>query len=82
MPNIDLPAKPSWSRSPRVHSQMFTVRLWLEEADAGPEYRGHVRNVVSGAYRGFREWSELTDFMVARVQEGVANQRERTEREP
>jgi hypothetical protein len=56
-------------RATRARSRLFTVRLWKEAADAGPEYRGSVRDVVSGAFRNFRDWSDLTAFMVARVEE-------------
>jgi hypothetical protein len=52
-----------------TRTQLFTVRIWLEGTGDAAEYRGEVRNVVSGAFRGFRDWSELTDFMVARLHE-------------
>jgi hypothetical protein len=53
--------------SPR--SRLFAVRLWTAEAAGGSEYRGSVRDVVSGAFRGFRTWSDLTAFMIARIEE-------------
>lgn len=48
---------------------VFAVRLWKEELGGGSEYRGSVRDVVSGAFRSFRDWSDLVAFMVARVEE-------------
>jgi hypothetical protein len=58
----------------RARSHLFTVRLWREEVADGPEYRGSVRDVVSGAFRNFRNWSDLAAFMVAWVEddEGAA----------
>ena len=35
----------------------------------GLEYRGSVRDVVGGAFRGFRDWSDLAAFMIARMDE-------------
>lgn len=52
---------------PRSH--LFAVRLWKEEVADGPEYRGSVRDVVNGAFRNFRDWSDLAAFMVGRVEE-------------
>jgi hypothetical protein len=36
----------------------------------GWEYRGSVREVVSGAFRTFRSWTDLAAFMVERMEEG------------
>lgn len=63
---------------PRSH--LFTVRLWKEEAADGSEYRGSVRDVISGAFRSFRDWSDLTAFMIERVEED--RPRHRGQREP
>jgi hypothetical protein len=52
-----------------ARSRLFTVRLWKEVFPDGAEYRGSVREVVSGAYANFRDWSDLAAFMVARVEE-------------
>ena len=75
--NGDLAAS---ERERRAHSQFFTVRLWKEEEVAGGwEYRGSVRDVVSGAFRNFRDWSDLTAFMALRLEEdepGHGDQRE------
>jgi hypothetical protein len=51
------------------HSHLFAVRLWKEDMAAGTEFRGTVRDVVTGAFRNFRDWSDLTTFMVARMEE-------------
>lgn len=50
-------------------SRLFTVRLWTEQVVGGIEYRGCVRDVVSGAFLGFRDWSDLTGFMAERLDE-------------
>ncbi len=48
---------------------LFAVRLWKEELGGGSEYRGSARDVISGAFCSFRAWSDLTAFMVARLEE-------------
>jgi hypothetical protein len=53
----------------RQRSRLFAVRLWRAEVAGGSEYRGSVRDVVSGAFRHFRVWADLAAFMVARVEE-------------
>jgi hypothetical protein len=45
----------------------------------GSEYRGSVREVESGAFRSFRDWSELADFMIARMEEDERGQTARIE---
>ena len=59
---------------PRPHH--FTVRIWKEEAANGSEYRGSVRDVVSGAFRSFREWSGLAAFMIEQVEEDQPGHRD------
>ena len=56
-------------RARRRRSHLFAVRLWTEEVASGREYRGSVRDVVGGAFRDFRDWSDLTAFMIARMEE-------------
>jgi hypothetical protein len=53
----------------RRRSCLFTVRLWKQAVAGGAEYRGSVREVVSGAGRNFRDWSELAAFMMAQLDE-------------
>lgn len=46
-------------------SQLFTIRLWMEELDERRrEYRGQVKHVVTGVTRNFRDWSDLKQFLV------------------
>ena len=52
---------------PRSH--LFAVRLWKHGAAGAAEYRGSVREVISGAFRNFRDWSELADFMTAQLED-------------
>ncbi len=53
----------------RPRSRLFTVRLWKYEAASASEYRGSVREVLSGAFRNFRDWPELASFMMAQMEE-------------
>jgi hypothetical protein len=50
-------------------SQLFTVRVWKEPVDGGFEYRGSVHDVATGAFCSFRSWTDLTEFIVARIDE-------------
>jgi hypothetical protein len=52
----------------RARSHMFAVRLWKHESPGGSEYRGSVREVISGAFLNFRDWSELSAFMMAQME--------------
>jgi hypothetical protein len=74
--NGDLAAS---ERERRARSQLFTVRLWKEEVAGGWEYRGSARDVVSGAFRNFRDWSDLAAFMIERVEEDEPGNRDRWE---
>ena len=56
-------------RAVRPRSHLFAVRLWKEDLAGGSEYRGNVREVVSGAFRSVRNWSDLVAFMIERVEE-------------
>jgi hypothetical protein len=45
-------------------SQLFTVRLWLEELGRGQtDWRGKVQHVNSGEARYFRDWRALEAFL-------------------
>ena len=55
-------------RGERRH-RTFTVSVWSEQVGAAVEHRGRVREVDSGAFRSFRRWSELNDFLVERLVE-------------
>lgn len=50
-------------------SRLFAVRLWKEELDAASDYRGSVRDLATGASRGFRDWPAMVAFMVAQVEQ-------------
>ncbi|MGZ6388823.1 MAG: hypothetical protein ACXWQZ_06135 [Ktedonobacterales bacterium] len=63
----------------RPRSHLFSARLWREQVAGGSEYRGSVRDVVSGAFCSFREWSDLAAFMIEQLEEdepGLSEQRE------
>lgn len=52
------------------NSELFTVRLWMEELDERRrEFRGQVKHVVSGATRNFRDWSDLEAFLIGTLEE-------------
>jgi hypothetical protein len=57
------------SAATRPRSHLFAVRLWKHDGTDGPEYRGIAREVVSGAFCNFRDWSQLASFMTVRVEE-------------
>jgi hypothetical protein len=65
MEDVAVGAEPE--RSARPPSRLFAVRLWTEEVEGGFEHRGTVRDVTSGAYRGFRDWADLISFLIARM---------------
>lgn len=69
------------AQAPGPHSRLFTVRLWAEEVAGGWEYRGTVQEVVSGAIRSFRTWPDLTEFMIARMNNSDRSKAERMEGE-
>ncbi len=45
------------------------VRVWKEDVAGGSEFRGSLREVVSGASHSFRDWPDLIVFMVEQVRE-------------
>jgi hypothetical protein len=51
----------------RPRSRLFLVRLWKVEGCGGVEYRGSVRDVVSGAWLHFRDWSDAQSFVTQQV---------------
>jgi hypothetical protein len=52
-----------------TRSRMFTLRMWSEPVKDGTERRGCVRDVASGAFRNFRDWSALTSFLTEQLDE-------------
>ena len=47
-------------------SQLFTVRLWIEDLGHGrTERRGQVQHVASGETHYFREWPALIALLLA-----------------
>ena len=46
-------------------SHLFTVRVWAEKLEADrTEWRGQIRDVVTGETRYFREWTALVKVLV------------------
>ena len=66
-------------RAARPRSYLFAVRLWKEQVAGGSEFRGSVREVTSGASRNFRDWSDLTAFMIERMEEDEPGHRDQRE---
>jgi hypothetical protein len=55
---------------PLQRSHLFTIRLWTEAlGDGQVERRGHVRYVLSGEHRSFRDWATLVSYLDAKLQE-------------
>jgi hypothetical protein len=79
MENDDRAADDRERSAARQGPHLFAVRLWKEQVAGGSEYRGSVREVVSGAFHSFRDWSELAAFMIEQVEEGENAQTRRTE---
>lgn len=69
MPTEDPTTPHSALRVTHSGARAFAVRLWKEELAGGSEYRGSVRDVMTDGFRGFRDWSDLIAFMVARVEQ-------------
>lgn len=62
------PATDKKEKGPRAYgnSELFTIRLWMEELDERRrELRGQVKHVVTGITRNFREWADLEAFLLA-----------------
>jgi hypothetical protein len=66
-------------RAARPRSHLFAVRVWKEDVVDGTEYRGSVRDVVSGSFRSFRDWPDLAAFLIACVDEDESAPVGRTE---
>lgn len=62
----------------QYQSQLFTLRMWLEELGEGrSEWRGKIQHVQSGEVCYFREWSSL----VALLEKMLAENKTRTQLE-
>lgn len=61
------PPETSGAAPPMPRSQLFTVRVWLEDLGEGrSEWRGQVQHVLGGETRYFRDWETLVAFIVER----------------
>ena len=59
IPRIDDP----WSRS-----QLFTVRVWYEQAERNaPAVRIQARHVLTGETRYFSAWPPLIDYLLTKL---------------
>ena len=54
---------------------MFVVRI--SDAEDTGMLRGHVRDGVTGAYRAFTTWPELTDFLADQLVDRSALEEDR-----
>lgn len=66
MDEVSPDADPSLGARPRP-PRLFTVRLWSEGTGDHVEHRGEVREVATGAYRGFSRWDDLTSFLTEQL---------------
>jgi len=58
--NMSEPPTTSYTPSRSHQSQLFSVRLWLEDLGEGrSEWRGQVQDVRTGERRYFRDWARL-----------------------
>ena len=48
-------------------TRLFTVRIWSAHVDGVAEHRGQVRDVATGAFAAFRDWSHLTRFLAEQL---------------
>lgn len=54
----------SSGETPHPRTHLFVVRVWLENiGDAKAEWRGDVKQVLSGEVRHFREWITLIEHL-------------------
>jgi hypothetical protein len=59
-------------------SQLFTVRLWLEDlGDGRGEWRGQVQHALSRETCYFRDWPTLAAFLAEQLQKRAALDEER-----
>jgi hypothetical protein len=50
----------------QTHSQLFTIRVWLEEeADGQAQWRGKLCHIPSGESRHFRGWAALIPLILS-----------------
>ena len=60
------PAIPT--NDPWTHSQLFTLRVWVERLDAEHrEVRMQVRHVLSGETHFFCDWTAVTAYMMTNL---------------
>ena len=53
---------------PWTHSQLFTVRLWYEQVDAGQwEVRMQAKHILTGETRYFRTWPLLATYLASKL---------------
>jgi hypothetical protein len=64
------------------HSQLFTVRLWVEEVSSNhSEWRGKVQRIPGGEMLYFRDWEAMKVFLLSSLEAGTEAQ-ERNETKP
>ncbi len=60
------PTKPKDANSLETDTQVFVLRLWLEEAEEEGQHtwRGHITHVFSGKRRYLKKLENTVDFIV------------------
>jgi hypothetical protein len=62
------------------HTQLFTVRLWVEEIESNhSEWRGKVQRIPGGEMLYFRDWETMKTFLLSNL---VAGTEEEVRKEP
>lgn len=52
------------TETPAAPSQLFTLRVWMEEVGNGrSEFRGAIKHVLSGETHHFRDWDTLVQLI-------------------
>ena len=71
----EMPIDEHYPPAPSAASQLFTVRVWVESApDGSTQVRVQVKHVLGGATRTFREWSQVVEFIEARLKDRETDQ--------
>jgi len=54
--------------------RLLAVCIWTEEVGGAVEYRGNVRDVVNGSFRGSRQWPDFAAFMTQHLEDAFASE--------
>lgn len=70
------------SETVAARSQLFMLRVWLEEVgDSRTEFRGTLKHVLSGETHHFRDWATLVQLIESLVTTKQTDQWGKTNRD-